>query len=107
MNKSKVENREVIELINGVINTYFIKTVLERPDMAKNAKDDLFEVVTNALNQQRLQIVEMVEIVKFNAKAPDDTLAMTPVERGMWYKAYYQACTDIINKIEFLTKLEK
>lgn len=63
--------------------------------------------LTNALNQQRLQIVEMVEIVKFNAKAPDDTLAMTPVERGMWYKAYYQACTDIINKIEFLTKLEK
>lgn len=63
--------------------------------------------ITNALNQQRLQIVEMVEIVKFNAKAPDDTLAMTPVERGMWYKAYYQACTDIINKIEFLTKLEK
>lgn len=60
MKKSKVENGEVIELINGVINTYFVRTVLDRPDMAKNAKDDLFEIVINALNQRELEVARKI-----------------------------------------------
>ena len=103
--KSKVENGEVIEEFRNMRRLMGYGQIWKYHPMGVGR--DIDKWLTNALNQQRLQIVEMVEIVKFNAKAPDDTLAMTPVERGMWYKAYYQACTDIINKVGFLTKLKK
>ena len=63
-----MNQEELIESINGIINTYFVRTVLDRPDMAKNAKKDLLELFNQNTQQVREEDIKIVRKNKYKYK---------------------------------------
>lgn len=53
-------DKELQENLNGIINTYFVRIVLERPDMAKNAKADILQLIHQRDGDRTAEVADVI-----------------------------------------------